>query len=105
MTAPFDLLIEWSRRLRLTDWEINLHMVQPEFFKDEEGCNRYDDHEKVSDIFISERSKDIECVIVHELLHLHFSSIETPRDSAADLCLERGINAITRLLLQYERRE
>lgn len=105
MTAPIDLFNKWVERLRLTDWDIHLHIVPPSYFTNEDGCNHYNDQEKSSDIFISERSSNSEETLVHELLHLHFSSIETPPGSAALLCIERGINVLAKLLVSYERGE
>jgi hypothetical protein len=99
------LLEKWQSKLRLQDWHIKLKLADSESLQGKLGdCQPWledkkaiiriihpDDNPK-RDFFDS----TIEEILVHELLHLHFEPLSSPRNTTE---MEQAINLITDALV------
>lgn len=109
------LCLKWQERLRLLDWDIKVRWAR----KDEEervwGEVEKDVHAKTATIAMvspkhpdwgkSDHPRDIETILVHELLHLHTAPFEFKLGSPHHTTEENLVNQIARLLVALDRRD
>jgi hypothetical protein len=105
---------EWQERLRLEHWEIALRIARVKDFtlKDCSGeCNWTQSIAQATirildplDYPCSPFKQDMECILVHELLHLHFCPFDETKDqSLENIMLERAIEHIAKALVKLKR--
>lgn len=104
----------WQKRLRLSDWRIDLRMVRPGELKPKTVGNiHWDTPSKTATVRVlaaedyklttfSDILRDMEFTVVHELIHLQLSSL--PRSDASRGAEERAVNQLTEALLELDRR-
>ena len=107
------LLDEWSKRLRLQDWDISIGIYRAtDFYNEGVGENTYNISSAKSTIRIidpydypknTQFPQDMETTLVHELLHLKFSYFE-PNDhtSLQHAMWERTIQTIARTMVEMK---
>lgn len=114
------LCAEWQTRLKLQDWTIDVKLVR--YYEDIEGLagqiewwehtreaviRLLDPHDIPEPPRHGTASTDLETVLVHELLHLHFACCTNakahPPDSPSRIMIEQSINAITMGLINLKR--
>lgn len=105
----------WQKRLRLTDWRIDIRQVRAKELKPKTVGNiHWDTPRKVATIRVLSHLdyksssfpailRDMEFTVVHELVHLQLSSL--PRSEASRGAEERAVNMITEALLELDRRQ
>jgi hypothetical protein len=102
----------WQRDLGLEDWKISILMSPRSNLKARTlGGIRWDKPKKTAEIRVLAASEyrlplnqmldDMEFTIVHELVHLHLSSL--PRSEASRRDEERAVNQLARALLRLAR--
>jgi hypothetical protein len=86
----------WQKRLGLQDWKVTLHVVRLTA-----SVNILDpaDYKLPLPAILD----DLEFTVVHELIHLHLSSL--PRNEASRTAEEEAANRIAEALLALERRK
>lgn len=104
----------WQKRLRLSDWRIDIRLVHPNELKPKTVGNiHWDTPAKTALIRVLSPSdyklpgfddvlRDMEFTVVHELIHLQLSSL--PRSDASRGAEERAVNQITEAFLDLDRR-
>ncbi|MFN7995585.1 MAG: hypothetical protein U0Q18_18390 [Bryobacteraceae bacterium] len=103
----------WQKRLNLTAWKIQLKLVRSSGLKPKTLGNIHwdaDTHTADISVLAPEDYKltghamlaDMEFTVVHELVHLHLSSL--PRSEASRGAEEHAVNEITQALLNLDRR-
>ncbi|HWQ52200.1 MAG TPA: hypothetical protein VN442_00860 [Bryobacteraceae bacterium] len=104
----------WQKRLRLSDWRIDVRLVHPNELKPKTVGNiHWDTPAKTAIIRVLSPSdyklpvfddilRDMEFTVVHELIHLQLSSL--PRSDASRGAEERAVNQITEAFLDLDRR-
>ena len=99
----------WQEKLRLRDWLVQVHIKREKDFTQENSNAyvHYNINNKSAFITIMDSRDfddwlphDMEWLLVHELLHLHFGQMETRRNITA---IEQSIESITYGLIQLER--
>lgn len=109
-TEIIERLAYWQEKLRLRDWLVQVHIKREKDFT-QENCNAYV-HYNISNksAFITIMDpkdfddwlpQDMEWLLVHELLHLHFGPFDTRKNITA---IEQSIESITYGLIQLERK-
>jgi len=109
-----DLAREWQERLRLEHWEVALRIARSRDFdqKDSQGECCWTKSTALAIIKIldpvdypeSPFKFDMEEVLVHELLHLHFCEFDlTEKNSHEEIMLERTIDHIAKALVKLKR--
>ena len=106
------LLRTWQKRLRLQDWEIALSFVKS---LDMSGPNLgeikiYPDHRAADICLLREEDYpqnlpwyvDMESVLVHELLHIHFNPLSSPEKNVQE---DAAIESIVPALINGWRRK
>jgi hypothetical protein len=106
---------KWQSRLRLNDWDIIARLMPLHAFeKAKEGHVDMVLESKQAEIKIMNWEgycgdhlwpTDLETILVHELLHLHFEPLGVEEDSAADTAQEQAIHAIAGALVKLSRGE
>ena len=103
------LCAEWQKRLRLQDWDVYIYFVRYYEMKcsDADGECTYDLSRKDAQINIlceddCPEPVDIEVVLVHELLHLHFAEW-TERHDECPVSGELAIDIIAQTLVNLKR--
>lgn len=106
----------WKKVLKLQDWWIEAAICRCQDMGDEKTAGEVDVKMpfRMAKIWLrdpmdySERRWvpiDLERVLVHELLHIHFESLWTKeRDTSCHIPEEQVINAITDALIELERK-
>lgn len=103
-------MYEWQRRLRLQDWIIDLKLERGFVMGELIGKVQPYTHNKRAVISLLDPEDysptdllpyDMECVLIHELLHLHFWPL-TKRDGENEF-EEQAINAIAEALIALDR--
>jgi hypothetical protein len=103
----------WQQRLKLQNWNISILLCAPSDLKPKTLGNIHWDAEKKSAVVrvldpahyktpLRETLDDMEFTVVHELIHLHLSSL--PRSDASRSAEETAVNRITEALLQLDRK-
>jgi hypothetical protein len=104
----------WQKRLRLSDWNINIRLVRPSELKPKTVGNiHWDAPRKTATVRVLAAAdykltnfedilRDMEFTVVHELIHLQLSSL--PRSEASRGAEERAVNQLTEALLELDRR-
>jgi hypothetical protein len=103
----------WQKRLRLTDWNIDIRLVRQSELKPKTVGNiHWDTPRKTATIRVLAVAdykltnfenilRDMEFTVVHELIHLQLSSL--PRSAASRGAEERAVNQLTEALLELDR--
>jgi hypothetical protein len=79
----------WQKRLGLEDWSISLRLVrQSELSKESWGASEWDERTRTAEVHVldprdynlrgGELRLDMECTIVHELVHIQVSPLDAP---------------------------
>ncbi|HET9218085.1 MAG TPA: hypothetical protein VFR18_13960 [Terriglobia bacterium] len=108
-----DKLVLWQKRMNLTDWTITPNLVRKSTLAPKTlGGIRWDrgtstatiDVLSTQDYSVPEQVMldDMEFTIVHELVHLHLSSL--PRSEASRTAEERVVNEIAEALIKLAKR-
>jgi len=103
----------WQDRLNLRDWDIHVELVRPSALEPKtlgnihwDTSNRHATIDVLSSYDYSlpqpEMLNDMELTVVHELVHLHLSSL--PRSEATRRNEEHVVNQISRALLNLSKR-
>jgi hypothetical protein len=103
----------WQERLNLKNWDIRVELVRPDALEPKTlGNIHWDTNTKRATIDVlsaydytlpvPEMLSDMEFTVVHELVHLHLSSL--PRSDATRRNEEYAVNQIARALLNLSRR-
>ena len=116
MPNEAELLIEWQKRLGLTDWTIELETnCDPKDMdlEDCDGCSTYLEVRKIAKIqIVNPESRtfdffpfDFEMILVHELMHLKTCMLErgTDWDKLQLRTLHVLVNDIARALVETKR--
>lgn len=103
----------WQKRLRLQDWDVTVAITAPdEDNPGKQGSITWRVHQKEARISLidpadkaaQDRGYDLECTLVHELLHLHFIAWDTEDGTPEDTALEQAITTLSRaLVMAYQR--
>lgn len=106
----------WQNRLSLNDWIIQAYIERKEDLPEEtEAMINYNLNKKHARISVlhpeqahGDEPHDMEALIVHELLHLHFAPLgheesEDDRHPLETVALEQAVEAITRAIIVSER--
>lgn len=110
---------EWQGRLRLQDWDIHVSIVRARDMKTENALGEvyaWNTAKKAAAVHLLDSidypadqpaTQDMERDLVHELLHLHFLVLSEgyKEDSKEQLELERGVDAISKALVELRRGE
>ncbi|EGO63506.1 hypothetical protein [Acetonema longum] len=105
---------EWQQRLRLECWEVALRIARQRDFdlKNAQGECCYTKETALATIKILDPTDypqspfkyDMEIVLVHELLHLHFCMFDkTEYGSLDETMMERSIDHIAKALVKLKR--
>jgi hypothetical protein len=108
-----DRLRIWQDRLDLKDWKIRVHLVRNTQLEPRTlGNVHWDTDAREATIGVlstydytlpwQQMLADMECTIVHELVHLHLASL--PRSEASRRTEEHAVNELTDALLKLARR-
>ena len=84
-----DQMKAWQKRLGLDEWNLNLQVVrQSEIDPNAWGASHWDAHAKTATIQVldprdynlkgADLRLDMECTIVHELVHIQVSPLDAP---------------------------
>ena len=102
----------WQERLRLQAWDVKVKIASREVLPDKGGEVQYIRHTQTAVIRLLDPSQydpacdfplDLERTLVHELLHLLFSPLDT-EDAAERLTTEeQAVHALSRALVELER--
>lgn len=95
----------WQKRLGLEDWNISLHVVRLNALdKRTWGNAEWDADAKTGTINVldprdynlkgSELKLDMECTIVHELVHIQVAPLEAPDENAREEIVNRIMTAL-----------
>lgn len=110
-----ELCAYWQNRLRLQHWDILLSIVRKGdlAIPDSSGVCRRTISLALANIDLidpidfpkNQQAYDMEVVLVHELLHLHFAPIDNckPADDLETIFLERAVDHIARALVETKR--
>jgi hypothetical protein len=110
-----DLLAKWQAILRLQDWDVDIgyyrafDMLQgkqgtckPTLTKKHAIIKILDPQDYDPDIV---KPQDVECIVVHELIHLHFAPIDDDIPGGLPTtCLEWAVDALSRALVKLDRK-
>jgi len=107
----------WQRRLRLQDWTIFLDVQSAKDMKADDNDGEIQMLQVKRQAWITildpadypahaDEPQDMERTLVHELLHIHFTEIHQGRrlKRIPHVAEERAIDAISRALVEVERR-
>lgn len=99
---------EWQKILRLQDWDVETSIVRQRIMPGNNGECEYYSELKHAFIRILDPidyhdplPQDMEWILVHELLHLHFAPFW---DDAKESELETAINQMANVLIRMNRR-
>ena len=95
----------WQKRLGLEEWRLSLHVVrQNSLDKHTWGNAEWDPDTKTASISVldprdynlkgSELKLDMECTIVHELVHIQVSPLQADSDETREDVVNRIMNAL-----------
>lgn len=104
----------WQKRLRLENWKIHVKVVRAGELKRRTLGNIHwdaDTHSATIKVMnpadykmpFSDVLNDLEMTVVHELVHLHLSSL--PRSEASRSAEEHAVNTLAEALLNLDRRQ
>jgi hypothetical protein len=100
-------LVFWKARLQLDDWSVALQISQTgDLRQGTLGNIHWDPEEKTAVIRVLDtprRVSDMECTIVHELVHLELASL--PRTENSRVVEEGVVNRLANALLRSEYRD
>ena len=98
----------WKERLKLDDWSVTLTLAGPNDLRPGTLGNIHWDPEKKTAVIrvldsagTEDDIADMECTVVHELIHLELASL--PRTDQSRLAEEAAVNNIAEALLQQQR--
>lgn len=108
---------EWQETLRLEDWDVALRVTRRNGFSIQEGslmgeCNILLDTKQALINILDQRDypetpflRDMECDLVHELVHLHFHSCcyALDKDSLEHTMMEVAVHSIALALVKAKR--
>ena len=102
---------KWQKVLRLRDWEIDINFYRARDFSNLDALgecvfniNSKEASIKILDPIDFETEYDIEEVVVHELLHLHFAQWTAANNYECPISAEQGIDAIAQALTKLEKK-
>jgi hypothetical protein len=95
----------WQKRLGLEEWNLSVHVVrQAEIDKNAWGTAEWDPESKTGVINVldprdynlkgGELRLDMECTIVHELVHVQVSPLEAPNAHAREEVVNKIMTAV-----------
>jgi hypothetical protein len=95
----------WQKRLGLDDWDLSLQVVRKDALdRDTWGNAEWDSESKTGVISVldpqdynlkgSELKRDMECTIVHELVHIQVSPLDSGDPQAHEEVVNRIMNAL-----------
>jgi hypothetical protein len=95
----------WQRRLGMDEWRLTVRIVrQKELDKNTWGHAEWDPEEKTGTISVldpmdynlkgGDLKLDMECTIVHELVHISVSPFDAPNDSIREDVVNRLMQAL-----------
>ena len=98
-------LKSWQKRLGLDDWDLTLQVVRKSALdQDSWGNAEWDPESKTGVISVldpqdynlkgSELKRDMECTIVHELVHIQVSPIDSGKPEAHEVVVNRIMSAL-----------
>ena len=102
-------LVYWQEKLRLRDWMIQINIKREQDFTTSDSNAEILYNLSNKSAFISMMDpvdfddllpQDMEWLLIHELLHLHFAPMDNNRNRTS---IEQGIESITYGLVQLER--
>lgn len=102
---------KWQRILKLQDWDVSVVVAPADEMDEAEGLVIWDIHKRIADIKLVKpeeypidqmRPYDMEAVLVHELLHLHFAPFDAKTGSPKGVAQEQAINALARALVNLK---
>jgi len=107
-------LFVWQKKLRLQDWKISIKVVRKSDLKPKTLGNVHWDLSTKSAVIrvmhfddysvpFSDVLDDLEVTIVHELVHLHLSSL--PRNEASKSAEEQAVNLLADALINLDRKK
>lgn len=104
-----DRVLYWQERLNLMQWEICAQFAKPHVMRQNgypqaNGCNRHNEESLYAEIYICEENielngEDIEEVILHEVLHLHFAHYRISSGKLKEVLEELIIGCVSGALL------
>ena len=109
------IVAKWKPMLRVSDWEVTIGYAHQHEFRSpsaEAQCH-YERNLKRARILVLEPAEyhsgngfpqDIEETVVHELLHLHFATIDDS-DGVKEVVFEQAIESIATSIIALERRQ
>lgn len=103
-----ELCAEWQKRLRLQDWKVKVSLCRIRDIDDSYARMKTRNYFKEADIQIAEATDrpeadpDLEQTLVHELVHIHFTQLETPTGYGLTI-LENGIDLTAWALVNAKR--
>ena len=96
---------KWQKLLRLQDWEVNIDYYRAREFANADALGECSFNLNSREGFIKilhptdyEGTYDVEWVVVHELLHLHFADWTNKTGDACPVSGEQAIDAIAQTL-------
>lgn len=104
------LVKKWQRILRLQDWQVTAR-YDSRANLDIEGWAEWNEATKEATLGIADPARyrvDVEAIVVHELLHLHFAAfnLTSTANSRSDRTVrgEQAVESITRGLIDLARK-
>lgn len=104
-------LKKWQKRLRLEDWEIQTHWVEPDELDGDLGEVFVFPEKRKANIKIAREKKDFdyswcpwdpERTLVHELLHIYFEPL-APKNKHSKILTEQAVHTLSVALLEEHR--
>ena len=99
------LSAKWQKILRLQDWEVDINFYRARDFTNADALGECSFNLNSREGFIKilhptdyEGTYDVEWVVVHELLHLHFADWTTKNNHECPVSGEQAIDAIAQTL-------
>ena len=109
-------LVFWQRHLRLQDWDIKVVIVRAsgmtsKWNSGEMGTSECNKECKIEIMHPEDFQKDnlmqnlldMEYVLVHELVHIHFEAFKTKEDTGERMAEEQAVNALSKALVGLRR--
>jgi hypothetical protein len=105
------LSAKWQKILRLQDWEVDINFYRSRDFANSDAVgectfniNARDAVIKILDPIDYDGEYDLEWIVVHELLHLHFAGWTAANNYECPISAEQGIDAIAQALTKLEKK-
>jgi hypothetical protein len=94
----------WQKRLGLESWKIDLRIQRQKAMGDVWGTAEWDDEKKVAVVSVldprdynlrgGELKLDLECTIVHELVHIQVSPLDAPNANVREDVVNKIMGAL-----------